>query len=227
MLEGGWRLAIDPDELLDYPNADRVPLPELARRMAERGHSALVAQMLDVAFDGPISVAGEMPYAEAAERFDRYNIGDLERFSYHGSGLNWGWHLERNRITHPTIPVLYGGLRRAAFGEACCLTKHALFRMGDGVVPQPHPHVTTGVVCTDFSAVLRHYKLAGGVMAREQKLLAENRVAHDETRLRVSRLAQEGDLNLATYCDAQGPTVEHLIEQDFLQITDAAREMLA
>ncbi len=227
VLEGGWRLAIDPDELLDYPNADRVPLPELARRMAARGHTALVAQMLDMAFDGPISVAGAMPYSEAAHSFDRYNIADLERFSYQGSDLSWAWFLDQNRVTNPTIPVLYGGLRRAAFGEPCCLTKHALFRMGDGVVPQPHPHVTTGVVCTDFSAVLRHYKLAGGVVAREQKLLAENRVAHDETRLRVSRLAQEGDLNLADYCDAQGPTVERLIAQDVLQITDTAREMLA
>ena len=227
VLEGGWRLAIDPDELLDYPNADAVTLPELARRMSARGHTALVAQMLDMAFDGPISAAGNLPYAEAVHSFDRYNIADLERHAYHGSDLNWAWFLDQNRVTNPTIPVLYGGLRRAAFGEPCCLTKHALFRLGDGVVPQPHPHVTTGVVCTDFSAVLRHYKLAGGVVAREQKLLAENRVAHDETRMRVARLEQETDLNLAAYCDAQGPTVERLIAQDVLQITDAAREMLA
>jgi hypothetical protein len=47
-LKGGWRLAIDPDELLAYPGSDRIDLPELTRRMSARGHTSLVAQMLDV-----------------------------------------------------------------------------------------------------------------------------------------------------------------------------------
>ncbi len=225
-LEGGWRLAIDPDELLDYPNAGNVPLPDLARRMGARGHTALVAQMLDMAFDGPMSEASALSYSEAEQRFDRYNTADLTRFPYLGSELPWAWFLERNQISNPNIPILYDGLRRKAFGENCCLTKHALFRMGPGVVPQPHPHVSTGVTCTDVSAVLKHYKLAGGVVRREQKLLEENRVAHGETELRMKRLANE-DLNLGSYGEHQGPTVEKLIEQDVLQITDAAREMLA
>ncbi len=225
-LEGGWRLAIDPDELLDYPNADRVPLPELARRMAGRGHTALVTQMLDMVFDGPLSEAGALSYAEAEARFDWYNLADVTRLPYLGSDLPWAWYLEQNRITHPDIPILHGGLRKAAFDEKCSLTKHALFRVGDGVVPHPHPHVTTGVLCTDFTAVLKHYKLAGGVVARDAKLVAENRVWHPESQQRLARLAEE-DMNLATFCDHHSPTVERLIDQGFLHITDAAREMLA
>ena len=225
-LEGGWRLAIDPDELLDYPNSGHVPLPELARRMAARGHTALVAQMLDMAFDGPLSQAGALSYAEAEAQFDRYNLADVTRLSYLGSDLPWAWFLEQNRVSHPDIPILHGGLRKAAFEEKCSLTKHALFRVGDGVVPHPHPHVTTGVLCTDFTAVLKHYKLAGGVVARDAKLVAENRVWHPESQQRLARLAEQ-DMNLATFCDHQSPTVEGLIAQGFLAITDAAREMLA
>lgn len=226
-LRGGWRLAIDPDELLDYPGSDRIDLPELTRRMTVRGHSALVAQMLDMVFDGPMSAAALIDFAEAERQFDRFSLRGLSRTPYHGSGLKLAWFLEKNRISNSDIPILFGGLRHVAFGENCCLTKHALFRMGKGVVPHPHPHVTTGVTCTDFSAVLKHYKFAGDMLAREKKLLSENRVSHGETRLRVASLEGRDDINLGRYAEFQGFTVDRLVEQGFLDVSDAAQEMLA
>jgi hypothetical protein len=117
-------------------------------------------------------------------------------------------------------------LRNKAFGEDCCLTKHALFRMDKGVVPHPHPHVTTGVTCTDFTALLKHYKFAGGVFDREKKLLAENRIFHDETKLRVARFEAEGDLDLSQYTEHVSPDVAKLTEQGFLTASPQAREML-
>lgn len=226
-LSGGWRLAIDPDELLDYPGSSRIDLPELTRRMSARGHTALIAQMLEMVYDGPVSATDGMPFVEAAQKFDRFSLGEITSPPYHGSGLPWAWFLEQNRISNPEIHVLFGGLRRAAFGEDCCLTKHALFRMHKGVVPQPHPHVTTGVTCTDFSAVLRHYKFAGGMLARERELLAENRISHGETRLRIAKMDQEGDVDLGRYAECQGPTVDLLLNRGFLRASDAALKMLA
>uniref|UniRef100_UPI00262D110C glycosyltransferase family 2 protein n=2 Tax=Paracoccus TaxID=265 RepID=UPI00262D110C len=226
-LSGGWRLAIDPDELLDYPGSNRIDLPELARRMRARGHSAMVAQMLDMVPDGPVSAAAGIDFAQAERIFDRFSLTEITKAPYHGSGLQLAWFLDQNRISNSNIAILFGGLRHAAFGENCCLTKHALFRMEKGVVPQPHPHVTTGVSCTDFSAVLRHYKFAGDMLAREKKLLAENRVAHGETQLRVARMEREGDMNLGTYAECQGFTVEGLVDRGFLKISDAAMKMLA
>ena len=57
--------------------------------------------------------------------------------------------------------------------------------------------------------------------------LAENRVAHGETQLRVARMEREGDMNLGTYAECQGFTVEGLVDRGFLKISDAAMKMLA
>ncbi|MBB1492645.1 glycosyltransferase family 2 protein [Paracoccus sp. MC1854] len=226
-LKGGWRLAIDPDELLDYPESDRIDLPELTRRMNARGHSAMVAQMLDMVFDGPASAAASIDFSQAERLFDRYSLAAIRKVPYHESGLPWAWFLEQNKTSNRDILIFFGGLRHAAFGEDCCLTKHALFRMGKGVIPHPHPHVTTGVICTDFSAALKHYKFAGDTLKREKKLLAENRIAHGETQLRVAKMEREVDINLGRYAECRGPAVERLIDQGFLRISNAAREMLS
>ena len=224
-LRGGWRLAIDPDELLDYPGSDRIDLPELTRRLTARGHTAMVAQMLDMVYDGPVSETDGMDFAEAERRFDRFSLRHINEKPYDSPFLRE--FLEFNRITNPDIRFLFGGIRRATFGENCCLTKHALFRMEKGVVPHPHPHVTTGVTCTDFSALLKHYKFAGGVLAREKKLLAENRIAHGEMKLRVERIEREGEMNLGNHAEYQRPTVDMLIGNGFLRASDEARRMLA
>lgn len=224
-LKGGWRLAIDPDELLDYPGSDRIDLPELTRRMTARGHTALVAQMLDMVYDGPVAETDGMDFAEAERRFDRFSLRNIAEKPYDSEFLKI--ILDHNRATNPDIRFLFGGLRRTAFGEQCCLTKHALFRMERGVVPHPHPHATSGVTCTDFSALLRHYKFAGNVLARERKLLAENRIRHGETRLRVGRFETEDDLNLGDYAEHRDPRLDFLIEQGFLRASEAALRMLA
>lgn len=224
-LRGGWRLAIDPDELLDYPESERIGLPELTRRMSARGHNAMVAQMLDMVHDGPVSEAASMDFAQAARRLNRFSLKNISEKPYDSAFLRE--FLDGNRVTNLDIRFLFGGLRRAAFGENCCLTKHALFRMDKGVVPHPHPHVTTGVTCTDFSALLKHYKFAGGILERERKLLAENRISHGEMKLRVAKIENETDINLGKYAECQGPTVAGLIEKGFLKASDEALAMLA
>lgn len=223
-LKGGWRLAIDPDELLDYPGSDRIDLPELTRRMTARGHTALVAQMLDMVYDGPIADTDSMDFAKAERHFDRFSLMNITDKPYDSEFLKD--LLDHNRATNPDIRFLFGGLRRTAFGEQCCLTKHALFKMERGVVPHPHPHATSGVTCTDFSALLRHYKFAGNVLARERKLLAENRIRHGETRLRVERFEADDDLNLGDYAEHRAPTIPFLIKHGFLQASEAALKMV-
>lgn len=195
--------------------------------MSARGHDAMVAQMLDMVCDGPVSATAGIGFAEAERSFDRFSLAGIRAVPYHGSGLEWAWFLDQNSISNRDIHILFGGLRHAVFNEDCCLTKHALFRMRKGVVPHPHPHVTTGVTCTDFSAVLRHYKFAGGVIARERKLLSENRIALAERQQRIAMMERDGDVDLGRYAECRNPTVDGLVEQGFLKISDAAWKMLA
>ncbi|WP_420383830.1 glycosyltransferase family 2 protein [Novosphingobium sp.] len=226
-LTGGWRLAIDPDELLDYPGVDRIDLPELTRRLGARGHTAMVAQMLEMVSGELVSETDGIAFAEVERKFDRFSLSAITKLPYHNSESEISWFLDQNKISNCDIHILFGGLRHAAFGENCCLTKHALFRMGKGVRPQAHPHVTTGVVCTDFSAVLRHYKFAGGMLARERKLLNEGRVDHAETKMRVDAMEDKGDINLGKYAECKDPTVEFLLRRGFLKASAEAILMLS
>ena len=226
-LKGGWRLAIDPDELLDYPGSGSLSLPDLTRKMASRGYSALVAQMLEMVPEGPLSKAPQDDFQTAARTFRHYDLRNISRFPYHENSLVVEkWFLDQNVATNPEIEVLFGGLRNSVFDENCFLTKHPLFRMGPGVVPMPHPHVSIGLTCTDFSAVLKHYKFANDVLSRERKLLDEGRIAHSETVLRVAKLGAQEDMDFGPYTLEEDPTIEILIEKGFLKITpEAARDL--
>ena len=63
--------------------------------------------------------------------------------------------------------------------------------------------------------------------ARERKLLAEDRLSHGETKLRMAEIDREGDLNLSGYAECKSPTVEYLIDKGFLKASEAALRMLA
>ena len=226
-LRGGWRLAIDPDEIFDFPGSDYLRLPDLVRILAARGQSAVVAQMLEMVPPGDLDAAPQGSFAEAIRSFNHYDLRNITRRSYHGSGLHWGNFLEDNRVTNSEIPVMFGGLRNTVFGENCCLTKHALFRMQPGVRPMRHPHVSTGLTCADFSAVLKHYKFAGDVVRRESKLLAENRVAHGETALRMAKMQGRTAVDLGSAALESDPDIEKLLAQGFLQMSPEARAALS
>ena len=226
-VRGGWRLAIDPDEIFDFPGSDHLRLPDLVRLLAARGQSAVVAQMLEMVPPGDLDAAQQGRFADAIRRFNRYDLRNITRLPYHGSGLRWSNFLDDNKVTNPEIPVMFGGLRNRVFGENCCLTKHALFRMQPGVRPMRHPHVSTGLTCADFSAVLKHYKFAGDVVRRESKLLAENRVAHGEAALRMAKMQNGTAVDLGSATLESDPDIEKLVDQGFLQISEAARAALS
>lgn len=222
-LKGGWRLAIDADELLEYPGSNRFDLPALTRYLIGRGYTAVVANMLDLVPEGPLFQAPQDSFSDAIKSFTHYDLGNISAHAYHGGDMSWKFFLEQNIVSNPDIKVLFGGIRRTIFGEDCCLTKHPLFKMGPYVVPFPHPHVSTGLACADFSMLLKHYKFSDNVLARENALLRDGRVAHGETALRVEKMKQDPKIDLGKFATRKNPTVADLIEQGFLQITSRTR----
>lgn len=223
---GGWRLVVDADEMFDYPGSARLPLPGLVARMAARGHTAMVAQMLDLVPAGPATGDLAASYATARALCRGYSLKAVTARDYADPGIDFAWFLRRNRLSAPQVKVLFGGIRREVFAEDCCLTKHPLFRPGPGVVPLPHPHVSTGLVVTDATGLIRHYKFSGDFMARERALLAEGRVAHGETALRVAALAADPGLRFDVPGLRLDPTPEGLLDAGFLVATEAGRRML-
>ncbi|SFD93903.1 glycosyltransferase family 2 protein [Roseivivax sediminis] len=222
---GGWRLCVDADERLDYVGADRLALPDLAARLTARGHTGLAAQMLEMAPPGPIRPDHDRDFDAALSDFTRCSLADITSHPYHDPALPFAWFLAQNSAG-PEVEIKFGGLRRTLFGEECCLTKHPFFRAGPGIVPQPHPHVTTGIAVADFTALLRHYKFAGGALARDAMLTAEGRVAHTESAQRLARFSSEPALSFDVTTAQDDPGVEGLTEAGFLTASPEARAML-
>ena len=225
-VDGGWRLAVDADEFLRYPNEARIDLPALARRLSERGHTGLLAQMLEMVPEGPLAKVDDLAFDTARERFRHYSLKDISALPYHSRAIPFHGFLSQNSLSDERVKILFGGLRRSLFAEDCCLSKHVLYRDGPKVITQPHPHVSTGLHMADFTVALQHYKFAGGFLAREQRRQAEGRVSHNETDLRLEAFAKAPDMALNLPGMANDPTPEGMLQDGFLTASEPARKML-
>src|SRR5215212_651281 len=77
-----WCLYADIDELFDYPYSDVVSLGSLLRYLNERSYTAVVAQMLDMFPEEPLSGRASNPLEEPLkERHRFYDISNVKRMS--------------------------------------------------------------------------------------------------------------------------------------------------
>jgi len=106
------------------------------------------------------------------------------------------YYLQANTVANDQIRFLFGGLRHKVFGENCALTKHPLVFVGDGVQPGVHPHCASGVVCADFTAVIRHYKFTNDPFGRDAHLVQNAAASHGEDRQRLDVIRNNPDLKL-------------------------------
>lgn len=226
-LVGGWRLAVDSDELLDYPNSAYLSVPDLVGRVSARGHTGVIAQMLEMVPNGSLRTASNMDFATSVAAFNRYSTDNITKAAYHGGELQMDYFLCHNTVASSEIKIMTGGLRRSLFGEECMLTKHVLFHDTGPIHPFPHPHMICGLHCSDFTAVLKHYKFAGDYIERETKRRDEKRLFHKEGSIRLNVLEKEGDIVFSKIPLRQDPTPEELMNQNFLFASDEALRILS
>lgn len=196
---GRWCLYADMDEQFTFEGAERVGLPGLVRYLESQGQTALVAQMLEMFPEGPLRAAVGWTFAESLARFRFHDLRGVACFDYHAPEGPFRHALGHNRVTSDRIKVMFGGVRRRVFGEQCCLTKHPLVFLGEGVEPGVHPHASAGVTCADFTGLIRHYKFAGDAAARDADTLARGVSVHGEDAKRLEAWADEG---LSLWSDA-------------------------
>ena len=192
-----WVLYADMDEMFDFPGAAEIGLGGLVRYMGARGYTALVAQMLEMFPDRPIGEVADLTYAQALEAFRFCDLGGIVDVPYTDTGLiHFAYWMQDNRVSNPDIRFLFGGIRNKVFGELCCLSKHPLVFVGEGVEPGVHPHCSAHVSCADFTALIRHYKFANNPQVRDARTVAERSVRHGEDQKRLAAYAREGGLTL-------------------------------
>ena len=222
-----WCLYVDMDEVLDFEGRAARGIGALTGYLEARGYTALVAQMLEMFPKAPLAEAARLSFEDALAEFVYFDISTVDRHAYHDPAIDFSYLLAQNEVSDPAIPFCFGGIRGKVFGEACCLTKHPLIFNGPGVTPAPHPHLSTGVRCADFTAVIKHYKFAGDTLARDRASAASGAVAHGEDRARVRRMEGAGDLSLFSLDARRWNRVELLVRAGFLQGSDAYTRWLA
>jgi hypothetical protein len=218
--QGRWSLCVDIDELFDYPYSDVVGLDSLLRYLNSNSYTAVVAQMLDMFPEKPLSGrAGNLdePLKEL-HRF--YDISDLRR---------------RNIREHPRCPpdntyggddiaAFSGGVRLSAFGVNTFLTKHPLVFLDGEVKPvKPGPHWHSSARVADFTGVLLHYKFLDEYLHKQ----AEKAVREEHRKVKgtvwyktiLEALDRPAGLSITTDASRELKSVNDLVGTQFMSVS--------
>ena len=178
--KGRWSLCVDIDELFDYPYSAIVGLGSLLGYLNERSYTAVVAQMLDMFPEEPLSGssgATKLPDEPLKERHRFYDASDISRISIKElprlrnnmldsdeiKAFSGGIRLPRlrnNTLESDEIEIFYGGIRKTVFGDwTFNLTKFPLVFSDGRVKPMDDSsHWVDNARVADFTCVLFHYK---------------------------------------------------------------------
>src|SRR5215210_5585055 len=153
--KGRWCLYADIDELFDYPYSDVVSLSSLLRYLNERSYTAVVAQMLDMFPEEPLSGRASNPDEPLKERHRFYDISNVKKMSIKEHPLT-----RDNICESDNIEFYSGGIRPTVFD--CVppwLTKWApTFSDGKLKYFTLDVHRVEDARVADLTCVLLHYK---------------------------------------------------------------------
>ena len=217
--QGRWSLLVDMDELFDYPYSDVIGLDSLLRYLNGNSYTAVVAQMLDMFPEEPLSdQAGDLD-EPLNERHRFYDISNLRR---------------RSIKEHPRCPpdntygsdeiaTFSGGVRLSVFGVNTFLTKHPLVFLDGKVKPVTGPHWCSNARVADFTGVLLHYKLLAGHLRKqaEQAVREQHRKEKGtiwyKTILEV--LENNSSLSIKTQTSKELKSVNDLVGTQFMSVS--------
>src|SRR5215208_2470211 len=153
--KGRWCLYADMDELFDYPYSDVVGLHSLLGYLNERSYTAVVAQMLDMFPEEPLSGRASNPDEPLKQRHRFYDISNIQT-----KGIKEHPHTRNNTYESDDIEFFYGGAFETLFDcVAPWLTRFSL-TFSDGKV-KPFAgsgHRVDDARVADLSTVYLHFK---------------------------------------------------------------------
>jgi glycosyltransferase involved in cell wall biosynthesis len=153
----GWRLVIDADELFVYPGYERRSIGELCRSLDSEGAEALLAVMVDVYSDRPIT---ETTYRIGDDPLSVCPWFDCQPWTVMKDAF-WG---------HQSHPSFFGGARQRVFGAPAgvevdtyyTVNKVPLFRGKSTLRPSSGFHWIDGARISVGRAALLHWKYVAG-----------------------------------------------------------------
>lgn len=163
---GHWCLSVDADELLVYPDFERVDLRRFLSYLDSTGAEAVIGSMIDMYADGPLADCrydGKIPLVDASPFFDPEP----------------GWLRARDGLYPPE--QMFGGVRERAFWQGRfkqtfppCLTKVSIVRWSRSTYYQAAQHTITKVRFSELRVALLHFKFVWGFHQKSASSLTEN-----------------------------------------------------
>lgn len=205
---GRWNLTCDIDEFFDYPFSDRMPIEALLRYLNEKGFSAVVAQMLDLFSEKPLSLLRDEPPGALDRVYDHYDTEHIVRDDYVWSTLS-----------NDAVKMHYGGVRKAVFGTMNGLTKAALVLVRDEIQLFRDWHHAENALVADFTCVLRHYPFTASFYEKVREAAGTGRygfLTNDEYRAYWDVLSKNPGLNLRLHTSRRYTGMEVLLREGFL-----------
>lgn len=146
---GRWCVIADADEILAYPDSDRVGLAELTREFDADGVTALRCLLLDMYSDG---VTADVAFEPGDDPFETCAYFDSDYRTLEVEYPHWESTLLRRG------EVFVGGTRGRVFDRKAWISKIPLIRHNRHVVPFHAMHLVDGVSLAEGQGVLFHFK---------------------------------------------------------------------
>ncbi|MGB3681081.1 MAG: glycosyltransferase family 2 protein [Rubrobacteraceae bacterium] len=214
---GRWSLCVDVDELFDYPHSEVVSLELLLRYLNSNSYTAVVAHMLDMFKDAPLSEAANGEDGRLKELYRFYDTSDVIRTDYVASGGSG------NTVSNEEIDFFRGGIQKTIFGHPGTLTKHPLvFFDEDLELMRGSAHWVSGARVADFTAVLFHYKFIDRHFQESaaQAVKNENRAFNSwRYKMYLQKLEENPGLRIKQDTSRELADVNDLVADHFLVVS--------
>src|SRR5215207_1339194 len=218
--KGRWCLYADIDELFDYPYSDVVGLHSLLRYLNEKSYTAVVAQMLDMFPEEPLSGRASNPLDEPLKQRHRfYDISNIRR-----ENIKALPRLRNNSLESDDIEFFSGGVRSTLFRSTSLLTKFPLVFSDGRIKPfDGSSHWVDNARIADFTCVLLHYKFLDGYFHQQAaKAVREGQYYNSSALYKKYLQVLEGNPDLQVKRESAGELrgVNDLVEDGFLVVSE-------
>src|SRR5215208_4206877 len=215
--KGRWCLYADIDELFDYPYSDVVGLNSLLGYLNSNSYTAVVAQMLDMFPEKPLSGRAGILDEPLKELHRFYDISNLRRKSI----IEHSRCPPDNTYANDEIAAFSGGIRLTIFGSNTFLTEHPLVFLNDKIKLGPGPHWHSNVRAADFTGVLLHYKFLDAHLHKQDVQAVRQRSAKSSARYSkyLELLGKTSSLSIKTDTSKELKSVYDLVGTQLVSIS--------
>ena len=215
-----WCLCADMDELFDYPYSDVIGLGSLLGYLSGNSYTAVVAQMLDMFPEEPLSGReGTLEDEPLKERHRFYDISNLKRVS-----IKKNPRLRNNTLQSDEIETFRNGIDNTVFGTEPLRTKFPLVFTDGTIKPfDRSSHWVDNAKIADISCVLLHYKFLDGYFHKRtvQAVQEENHYKNSRgAKKHLEILDKNPALQLKRETARELRGVNDLVENGFLVVSE-------